>query len=550
MTTVYKLRQNEDYTDVTLQSDDVHIRCHRVVLAVASEYFKAIFRCGIEENASDTVQLTMDPNTLTSIIDYIYTGEIELTVDNVERLVVACDVLQLDGLKAGCEDFMVAQLELTNCVKFYRLAESYRLCGVQTKSRQLILAEFESVASTDHFKKLSCSELIELIKDDDLGVHAEDVVFECVLDWVRYDIDNRKSFFESILQYVRLPYCSGPCLRHMEDTCDMLSPKCLEYLHEAKSFQLDTAHQHNITSSRAVPRNNFRTKLHLLVVGGMVVSKKNKVVEKNICQYYNEDTSCWELMTEMPQSVGRYYSVCRIEGGLLVTGGQKGGRTTNKCWFYDLATKKWEAMPRLITARDSHRCVSLGGCVYVMGGFDEDGDVLDSVECLNRKRQEWHPMPDMPEAVYASMVVAYGNKIFVFGGVDDQDTSLRCTQKFDTRRRKWRLLSNMPVACDRIGAVTMNDSIYVVGGQYRTCLKYEPATDTWTKLSRPRERHNSAPAVVWRGCILVAGGGDGKPESSAIEAYDPLTDMWSKWKSELNLKMYFHEMLNVDLHGV
>ena len=463
---------------------------------------------------------------------------------------MACDVLQLDGLKAGCEAFMVAQLELTNCVSFYRLPESYRLCGAQTKSRQLILAEFEFVASTDQFNKLSCSELIELIKDDDLGVHAEDVVFECVLNWIRYDIDNRQSFFESILQHVRLPYCSGPYLRRMEDTCAMLSPKCLEYLHEAKSFQLDTAHKHSSTSRRAVPRNNFRTKFHLLVVGGMVVSKKNKVVEKNICQYYNEDTNGWELLTEMPQSVGRFYSVCRIEGGILVTGGKKGGRRINKCWFYDMTTKKWEAMPRLITALDSHRCVSLGGSVYVLGGQDEDGELLDSVECLNRKRQECHPMPDMPEAVYDPMVVAYGNKIFVFGGMDYEDTSLRCTQKFDTRRRKWRMLSDMPVPCDQSGAVTMNDSIYVVGGHYRTCLKNEPATDTWTKLSRSRERHNDAPAVVWGGYILVAGGGNCNPESSAIEAYDPLTDTWSKWKGELNLKTYRNEMLNVDLHGV
>ena len=76
---------------MTVQSGDVQIRCHRIVLAVATDYFKAMFRCGLEESTLATVQLTMEPEILTSIVEYMYTGEIELTVDNVERLVKAGD---------------------------------------------------------------------------------------------------------------------------------------------------------------------------------------------------------------------------------------------------------------------------------------------------------------------------------------------------------------------------------------------------------------------------------------------------------------------------
>ena len=76
MKNVHKLRQKEEYTDVTLQSGDVQIQCHRVVLAVGSDYFKAIFRCGLQKNASDTVELTMEPEILSSIVDYMYRGEL------------------------------------------------------------------------------------------------------------------------------------------------------------------------------------------------------------------------------------------------------------------------------------------------------------------------------------------------------------------------------------------------------------------------------------------------------------------------------------------
>ena len=257
MKAVHRLRQNNEYTDVTLESGDVQIQCHRVVLAVASDYFKAMFRCDLKETTSDTVQLTMDPEILTSIVNYIYTGEIELTVDNVESVVKACDVLQLDTLKSGCDVFMKAQVDLANCVGFYRVATLYTLHKVQRKAKGLILAEFKTVAFTDQFKEMSCSELVEIIKDDNIHVEDEDLVFESVLDWIRNNPDKRKSSLETILEYVRLPYCTSQYLQQTYDKNDISTPKCFKYLQEAYRFQADNAHQHEVFSCRTTAKNTL-----------------------------------------------------------------------------------------------------------------------------------------------------------------------------------------------------------------------------------------------------------------------------------------------------
>ena len=193
MKNVHKLHQKEEFTDVTLQSGDVQIQCHRVVLAVGSDYFKAIFRCGLQKNASDTVELTMEPEILSSIVDYMYTGDIELTVDNVGSLVKACDILQLDALKDRCEDFMMTQVDVTNCCRFYSLSQLYQPHKVPRKAKGLMLTEFKTLAFSDQFKELSSSELIDLIKDDDVNVDDEDIVVQCVLDWVHHDAVQRKS---------------------------------------------------------------------------------------------------------------------------------------------------------------------------------------------------------------------------------------------------------------------------------------------------------------------------------------------------------------------
>ena len=115
-----------------------------------------MFRCGLEESTSATVQLTMEPDILTSIVNYLYTGEIELTVDNVESLVKAGDLLQLGCLKATCADFMASHVELRNCFEFYRFALLYRLDQLQKITKQFVYAAFKTVALIAEFKELSC----------------------------------------------------------------------------------------------------------------------------------------------------------------------------------------------------------------------------------------------------------------------------------------------------------------------------------------------------------------------------------------------------------
>ena len=75
------------------------------------------------------------------------------------------------------------------------------------------------------FKELTCRELTQFIKH----YNVED----SVLNWIRYDLDNRKSLLETILVHVRLPYCMNCCLLHMMDTYDLFTPTCYKYIIEA-----------------------------------------------------------------------------------------------------------------------------------------------------------------------------------------------------------------------------------------------------------------------------------------------------------------------------
>ena len=288
------------------------------------------------------------------------------------------------------------------------------------------------------------------------------------------------------------------------------------------------------------------------MVGGITNRKNGKGDEDhNLCHYWVESSKCWQLLMELPQSVGRFYDVCQLASDLLLlTGGWKGG-VRGDCWLLDLVNKKSTQMPSLATARCFHRSVLLGDYVYVVGGEDASDKMISSVERFDLKQRQWSSLPDMPQPVSSASAISYGHRVFVFGGRSANNKNLSCTQAYDTVSGNWLTLADMPEVCDLGAAVSMTRCIYLVGGFSRSCLRYDTATDSWTRLSRPRQGHSNAPAVMWQGSILVAGcSSGGKEDSAAIEHYDPVIDEWSDWQTPLKEKLSSHSTFSVILSGV
>ena len=294
------------------------------------------------------------------------------------------------------------------------------------------------------------------------------------------------------------------------------------------------------------------------MVGGLTIKKNGEGCENhNLCHYWMDRSKCWQLLMELPQSVGRLYDVCQVASDLLVlTGGWKANllwwfRVMGDCWLLDLVNKKSTQMPSLTTARYFHRSVLLGDYVYVVGGKDVSGKVIASVERFDLRRRQWSSLPNMPKPVLDPAAISYGHRVYVFGGRSADNKSLSCAQAYDTVSGNWLTLAAMLEVCHLGAAVSINRCIYLVGGFSRSCLRYDPATDSWKRLSRPHHEHGNAPAVVWQGGILVSGSGGGhKVNSADIEYYDPVIDKWSDWQKPLKEKLNAHRTFSVSLSGV
>lgn len=114
-------RLKNQFSDVGLVAGDSIIRAHRSVLAAGSAYFNAMFTGGLVEEQQELVEIhSIGAGTLSVLVDFIYTGNVDITQDNVQELFAAADMLELDEVVAGCIAYLCQQLHYSNALGIYR----------------------------------------------------------------------------------------------------------------------------------------------------------------------------------------------------------------------------------------------------------------------------------------------------------------------------------------------------------------------------------------------------------------------------------------------
>ena len=94
------LRKEQDFFDVTLVSDDeVHLSSHKLVLSACSEFFKSILKK--TSNPHPLIYLSgISSRNLQYILDYIYHGEVEIYLEQLDDFLDVGQKLKVAGLNS------------------------------------------------------------------------------------------------------------------------------------------------------------------------------------------------------------------------------------------------------------------------------------------------------------------------------------------------------------------------------------------------------------------------------------------------------------------
>nr|XP_012544581.1 uncharacterized protein LOC101742337 isoform X2 [Bombyx mori] len=92
------LQQNNEFVDMTLAAEGHFVKVHQVIIALSSPYFKDLLAsapCQHPVVFLNKVSYT----TLSLILEYIYTGEVYINVENLLELIEAAKELKIKGLE-------------------------------------------------------------------------------------------------------------------------------------------------------------------------------------------------------------------------------------------------------------------------------------------------------------------------------------------------------------------------------------------------------------------------------------------------------------------
>ena len=100
---VSDLKDDTDFTDVTLACEDQSVKAHKVILSACSPFFKRLLKS--HPHPQPLVYMRgMKATDLVAIVDFIYHGEASIFQEQLESFLALAEELELKGLSGNSEE--------------------------------------------------------------------------------------------------------------------------------------------------------------------------------------------------------------------------------------------------------------------------------------------------------------------------------------------------------------------------------------------------------------------------------------------------------------
>ncbi|XP_011857309.1 PREDICTED: actin-binding protein IPP [Mandrillus leucophaeus] len=501
---INKMRNGQHFCDVQLQVGKETFKAHRLVLAASSPYFAALFTGGMKESSKDVVPiLGIEAGIFQILLDFIYTGIVNIGVNNVQELIVAADMLQLTEVVHLCCEFLKGQIDPLNCIGIFQFSEQIACHDLLEFSENYIHVHFLEVHSGEEFLALTKDQLIKILRSEELSIEDEYQVFLAAMQWILKDLGKRRKHVVEVLDPIRFP---------------LLPPqRLLKYIEGVSDF-------------------NLRVALQTLLKEYCEVCKSPK--ENKFCSFL-------QTSKVRPRKKARKY-LYAVGGYTRLQGGRWSDSRALSCVErFDTFSQYWTTVSSLHQARSGLGVTVLGGMVYAIGG-EKDSMIFDCTECYDPVTKQWttvasmnHPRCGLGVCVCYGAIYALG-LIYVIGGISNEGIELRSFEVYDPLSKRWSPLPPMGTRRAYLGVAALNDCIYSIGGwnetqdALHTVEKYSFEEEKWVEVASMKVPRAGMCVVAVNGLLYVSGGRSSSHDFLApgtldsVEVYNPHSDTWTE----------------------
>lgn len=175
-------------------------------MAPTSKYFQSILgEKVIPQNANSEIILDdVDGDQLKAIVAFLYTGEIEMTDENVTEFAMMAFQLEVDLLQDKCAHYFRTHISAATCIDWFLFAEKVNMVNLGEKMFKVMCKNFGTIRPSD-IQKLDF-ETFKALLDASENAAAEEVIFARMVEWIEFDESARSKYAPDLLGCIRLQH--------------------------------------------------------------------------------------------------------------------------------------------------------------------------------------------------------------------------------------------------------------------------------------------------------------------------------------------------------
>lgn len=175
------------------------MKVHRVILAAISNYFATILGPKLAGESGEIVLADLDGTLLRDLVAYFYTGNIQISAQNLKIYMDVASKFEFDLLQEKCAECQSSPLSIGNCVDWFVFAVN---ADVRDNALQTICKHFKDI-STQELGSLDYENFKKVICTDDITA-SEEIIFDRLVEWTRFDVFDRSKYVSDLLKCIRL----------------------------------------------------------------------------------------------------------------------------------------------------------------------------------------------------------------------------------------------------------------------------------------------------------------------------------------------------------
>ena len=448
-------RKKGQFCDVVLEvcngEDQARFNAHRVVLCAGSPFFYSALTSDMKESKEGLIRLEDTSKVaIEKLLDYLYTGHVDVTQYNAFDLFKIADFLVIPSLKEVSSRFIIQTLSSSNCLMLFYLALNYWCVELQEKARDFMFANFASVVEHEDFLNLTLSEVEKWISSDEISVRGEEDVFQAIVKWMENKGSGEHEKFFELFRHVRLIYLSRNYVFN-----EIFPHPLVTNDNACTAFVLDSVKDVSSGSEECffaqAPRNCLRTTEDCLVVAG--------VGKRTLCYLPAENK--WYDMARKTKN--NYYYVSASHGKLYTS-----PIPDQPMEQFDPVINSWVPL-MCYSSVMSHRgaaVVNFQGFLYLIGG-EEDKEAVSSVHKYNPDTNLWQKVAPM-NVSRAGVCAVLNARVFLFGGVtrpqsSDSFHASSSIEMYDPTSNMWTAIQNTSLPTRFFSVTSFKGNVYVIG---------------------------------------------------------------------------------------